>query len=168
MSLIETRRQKSMQMELLPDGRGETSNEGRSGEASTATNGNGRSGTDHLMEEVVERDLNLPNRRMRTRTSGGVGGAQRGEPAAPYPDRVITGRPERAREAPVVNHSIILCAALSPRAPPESRIVPPNPAVRVLGIAAREHGRILAVAHNGANACDFVATVREFSAREGC
>jgi RNA-directed DNA polymerase len=55
MSLIETRRQKSMQVELPLNGRGEASNEGRSGEASMATNGSERSGTDHLMEEVVER-----------------------------------------------------------------------------------------------------------------
>ena len=86
-----------MQMELLPEGRGEASDQRQSGEASTATNGNERSGTDHLMEEVVERDLNLPNRRMRTRTSGGVGGAQRGEPGSPYP---ILYRPIGIRARP--------------------------------------------------------------------
>ena len=34
----------------------------------------------------MPRNLNLLNRRMRTRTSGGVGGEQRDGPAAPYPD----------------------------------------------------------------------------------
>lgn len=45
-----------MQMELPLKARGETSDRERSGEAPTAVNGNERSGTDHLMEEVVERD----------------------------------------------------------------------------------------------------------------
>jgi len=31
-------------------------------------------------------NLNYSNRRMRTRTSGGVGGEQPGEPTTPYPD----------------------------------------------------------------------------------
>ena len=55
-SLVRTRRQKSSQMELPLAGRGEASKRGRSGEVPTATTENGRSGTDHLMEEVVERD----------------------------------------------------------------------------------------------------------------
>ena len=44
-----------MQMELPLDARGETLDKRRSGEASSAVNGNERSGTGHLMEEVVER-----------------------------------------------------------------------------------------------------------------
>src|SRR5258708_22383436 len=55
-SLVGARRQKSVQTELPFKGRGETSEPGRSGEASTAASGNERSGTGHLMEEVVERD----------------------------------------------------------------------------------------------------------------
>ena len=48
------------------------------------------------------RDLNRPNRRMRTRMSGGVGGERRSPTAAPYPDR---GPPFRARdEAPPPGH----------------------------------------------------------------
>ncbi len=39
------------------------------------------------------RYLNSPNRRMRTRMSGGVGGGQPGSPAAPYPDRRRATRP---------------------------------------------------------------------------
>jgi group II intron reverse transcriptase/maturase len=47
-------RQKSASAELPPKDRGEAPNVRRSGEASTAANGNERSGTDRLMEEVVE------------------------------------------------------------------------------------------------------------------
>jgi group II intron reverse transcriptase/maturase len=47
-------RQKSVSAELPPEHRGEAPKVRRSGEASTATNGNERSGTDRLMEEVVE------------------------------------------------------------------------------------------------------------------
>lgn len=55
-SLGGARRQKSTQVELPLGGRGEASRaQRRSGEAPTATHGNGRSGTDRLMEEVVER-----------------------------------------------------------------------------------------------------------------
>jgi group II intron reverse transcriptase/maturase len=46
--------QKSRQMELPMNGRGEASSEQRSGEAFSATSGTGRSGSDHLMEMVVE------------------------------------------------------------------------------------------------------------------
>jgi len=49
------RRQKSEQLELPLDGRGEAPRSRRSGEASTAANGDGHSGTDCLMEQVVER-----------------------------------------------------------------------------------------------------------------
>ena len=55
MSLEDAMRQKSRQLELPLDGRGEAPRSQRSGEASTAANGNERSGTDRLMEEVVER-----------------------------------------------------------------------------------------------------------------
>lgn len=55
MSLEDARqRQKSVSAGLPPEHRGEALKERRSGEASTATNGNERSGTDRLMEEVVE------------------------------------------------------------------------------------------------------------------
>jgi len=54
-NLVGARHQKSVQTELPLEGRGEASDRQRSGEAPTAANGNGRSGTDHLMEEVVER-----------------------------------------------------------------------------------------------------------------
>ena len=55
MSLESERRQKPMEMGLPLGDRGEASKNQRSGEAPTATNGNERSGTDRLMEEVVER-----------------------------------------------------------------------------------------------------------------
>ena len=56
MSLEGTRRQKSEQLELALDSRGEAPRSQRSGEVRTATNGNERSGSDHrLMEAVVER-----------------------------------------------------------------------------------------------------------------
>ena len=49
-------RQKSEQLELALDGRGETPRSQRSGEATTTSPGNERSGGDHrLMEQVVER-----------------------------------------------------------------------------------------------------------------
>ncbi len=55
MSLEGARRQKSEQLELALDNRGEAPTSQRSGEAPTATGGNERSGTDRLMERVVER-----------------------------------------------------------------------------------------------------------------
>ena len=56
MSLEGARRQKSEQLELALEARGEASHGQRSGEAPTVTNGNERSGSDHhLMEAVVER-----------------------------------------------------------------------------------------------------------------
>src|ERR1019366_2295654 len=57
MSLEEAMRQKSGQPELPSEGRGEAPRVERSGEASTATHGNERSGTDdtRLMERVVAR-----------------------------------------------------------------------------------------------------------------
>ena len=56
MSLEGTRRQKSQQLELALDGRGEAPTIQRSGEVPTWANGNERSGRDHrLMEAVVER-----------------------------------------------------------------------------------------------------------------
>ena len=55
MSLEDARRQKTRQLVLPLDSRGEAPRSQRSGEASTAANGNERPGTDRLMEEVVER-----------------------------------------------------------------------------------------------------------------
>ncbi len=49
-------RQKTVQLVLPLEGRGEAPRCRRSGEASTATNGNECPGTDRLMEEVVQRD----------------------------------------------------------------------------------------------------------------
>ena len=54
MSLESEKRQKPEQMELPLEYSGESTNIRRSGETLTAANGNERSGTDHLMEEVVE------------------------------------------------------------------------------------------------------------------
>ena len=45
----------TMQMELLPEGRGEAPRGRRSGEASPAVQGDERSGVGDLMERVVER-----------------------------------------------------------------------------------------------------------------
>jgi RNA-directed DNA polymerase len=55
MSLEDARRQMSKQLELPFESRGEAPRQEWSGEASTATKGDERSGTDHLMEQVVER-----------------------------------------------------------------------------------------------------------------
>ena len=55
MSLDEARRQMSELSELAPVVTGEARPSPRSGEASTATQGAARSGTDDLMEQVVER-----------------------------------------------------------------------------------------------------------------
>jgi group II intron reverse transcriptase/maturase len=49
-------RQKTGQLVLPLDGRGEAPRCQRSGEASTAASGNGRPGTDRLIEEMVQRD----------------------------------------------------------------------------------------------------------------
>lgn len=55
MSLEDAMRQKTRQLVLPLDGRGEAPRCERSGEASTAASGNERPGTDRLMEEVVQR-----------------------------------------------------------------------------------------------------------------
>ena len=55
MSLEDAMRQKTEQLVLPLDGRGEAPRGQRSGEASTAANGNERPGTGRLMEEVVQR-----------------------------------------------------------------------------------------------------------------
>lgn len=52
-SLEDAMRQKSRQLELPRGDRGEAPKEPRSGEATTAAHGDERSGTSHLMEEVV-------------------------------------------------------------------------------------------------------------------
>ena len=77
LSLEGTMHQKSGQLELPLEARGEAPCDRRSGEVPTAARGTERSGDDRLMERVVE-NLNLFNRRMRTRMSGGVGGDRRG------------------------------------------------------------------------------------------
>ena len=56
MSLEGDRHQKSRQLELPLEARGETVREERSGESSTAARGDERSGSGHLMELVVEKD----------------------------------------------------------------------------------------------------------------
>ncbi len=55
MSLEDAMRQKTGQLVLPLDGRGEAPRSQRSGEASTAASGNERPGTGRLMEEVVQR-----------------------------------------------------------------------------------------------------------------
>ncbi len=65
--------QKSMQMELPLEGRGEAPRAERSGEASLAAQGNERSGVDGLMEKVVERD-NLVRALKRVRSNKGSAG----------------------------------------------------------------------------------------------
>jgi RNA-directed DNA polymerase len=55
-SLEDARRQKTGQLVLPLEGRGEAPRGQRSGEASTAASGNERPGTDRFMEEVVRRD----------------------------------------------------------------------------------------------------------------
>ena len=55
MSLGRAKHQKTAQAELPWEARGEAPQAQRSGEAPTATNGNGGSGNDRLMERVVER-----------------------------------------------------------------------------------------------------------------
>jgi group II intron reverse transcriptase/maturase len=62
-----------MQMELPFRERDEVPQTERSGEASAATSGDGRSGTDHLMEEVVSRD-NLKEALRRVRANKGSPG----------------------------------------------------------------------------------------------
>ncbi len=55
MSLEDAMRQKTGQLVLPLEGRGEATRCQRSGEASTAASGNERPGTDRLVEEVVQR-----------------------------------------------------------------------------------------------------------------
>lgn len=56
MSLEDAMRQKTGQLVLPLDGRGEAPKSQRSGEALTAASGNERPGTDRLIEEMVQRD----------------------------------------------------------------------------------------------------------------
>jgi RNA-directed DNA polymerase len=55
-NLEDASHQKSRQLELLPGDRGEPPTSKQSGEAPAAANGDARLGTDHLMEEVVQRE----------------------------------------------------------------------------------------------------------------
>ncbi len=76
MSLGKERRQKTMQMELPLEARGEAPLGQRSGEARPATNGDGHSGTEHLMERVIGRsNLKAALKRVkRNKGSPGVDG----------------------------------------------------------------------------------------------
>lgn len=76
MSLEKAKHQKTVQAELALEARGETPFGQRSGEAKTATNGNGSSGTATLMEKVVERrNLEAALKRVRqNKGSPGVDG----------------------------------------------------------------------------------------------
>ena len=73
MSLERDRHQKPARAGLDAGGRGEAPRAGASGESSTAANGNARSGTDHLMEEVVERQNVLAAIKRVRRNKGGPG-----------------------------------------------------------------------------------------------
>ena len=76
MSLGKDRRQKTAQAELPLSSRGEALRGQRSGEAQPAASGNERSGSDHLMERVVERgNVRLALKRVRqNKGSPGVDG----------------------------------------------------------------------------------------------
>jgi hypothetical protein len=62
--------------------------EGRVNPERTAQWGNATLGAEGapVLRSAFSGSRNFPNRRIRTRTSGGVGGDQRGSPAGPYPD----------------------------------------------------------------------------------
>jgi RNA-directed DNA polymerase len=66
-------RQMTMQMELLPEGRGEAPRVEQSGEAGPVVQGDGRSGVGGLMERIVERD-NLVRALKRVRKNKGSPG----------------------------------------------------------------------------------------------
>jgi hypothetical protein len=74
MNLGRAMHQKTAQVELPLEARGEAPRGQRSGEAWTARKGSAGSGTAALMERVVDSNLNIPNRRMPNGTSGGVAG----------------------------------------------------------------------------------------------
>jgi group II intron reverse transcriptase/maturase len=71
-----SRRQMSMQMELLLEGRGEAPRVERSGEAMSAVQGDERSGIDDLMEQVIERAncLRALKRVRKNKGSAGIDG----------------------------------------------------------------------------------------------
>jgi RNA-directed DNA polymerase len=79
--LGKARRQMSMQMELLLEGRGEAPRVERSGEARLAVCGNERSGVGDLMERVVEREncLRALKRVRSNKGSAGIDGMRVGE-----------------------------------------------------------------------------------------
>src|SRR5205085_8198695 len=74
-TLEDARRQKPARVGTSTDRRGEAPKESRGGEASAAGNGNERSGTSHLMEEVVGRD-NMRAAWKRVKGNGGSAGAE--------------------------------------------------------------------------------------------
>lgn len=124
MNLEDATRQESGQPELTPENRGEAPKVPRSGEASTAGQGSGRSGTDHLIEQVVERG-NLLAALKRVRQNQGSPGvdAMTVEELPAYLRAHWTGIREQ-----------LLAGEYKPRPVKRQEIPKPGGGVRTLGI----------------------------------
>jgi len=124
MSLGDVRRQKTAQAVLAQGDRGEAPKELRSGEASTAASGNERSGTDRLMEQVVEASNAREALKRVVQNKGGPGlDGMRVEELAPY----LRANWPRIR-------SELLSGTYRPQAIRSQEIPKSGGGVRVLGI----------------------------------
>jgi RNA-directed DNA polymerase len=123
-TLQDARRQKSTQLELPLGDKGEAPRAERSGEASRAGNGDARSGTDHLMEQVVERD-NLQRALKRVQQNQGSPGGD---------GMTVDELPEYLREHWLTIKAQLLAGTYQPQPVKRQPIPKPGGGVRDLGI----------------------------------
>jgi group II intron reverse transcriptase/maturase len=124
MSLEGAKHQMFRQLELALEPRGEAPHGQRSGEAPTATQGAERSGTDHLMEEVVERsNARMALRRVRQ---------NRGSPGSD--GMTVEELPKHLVECWEVLRAQLLAGTYQPKPVKRQEIPKPGGGVRELGI----------------------------------
>jgi RNA-directed DNA polymerase len=148
----DARRQKPTQLGLPLQARGEAPREQRSGEASTLTNGEVRSGSDHLMEEVVARgNVKAALARVReNRGSPGVDGMTVEElpqyrqmdppPAAGAATQTVETRPQGLCRVAQTRRSRGRCWASRRKHPPVVAQLGSAPAARSRYSLLRPHG----------------------------
>jgi RNA-directed DNA polymerase len=122
--LGDAKHQKAAQAALPPDQRGETPADQRSGEAQPASSGNGRSGSNHLMEEVT-RQGNVEAALKRVRQNKGSPGID-GMTVDELPD-CLANRWQVLREQ-------LLAGTYQPQAVRRVQIPKPDGGIRELGI----------------------------------
>ncbi|HSB78602.1 MAG TPA: group II intron reverse transcriptase/maturase [Candidatus Methylomirabilis sp.] len=125
MNLQDARRQMArQQLELPLGGRGEAPRAERSGEASRAAHGDGRAGTDHLMERVVERGNAQAALKRVQRNQGSPGGD----------GMTVAELSEYLREHWVTIKAQLLAGTYQPQPVKRQPIPKPGGGVRELGI----------------------------------